>query len=624
MFWSSTDTSKRCKYFFSVDEIPLATKNMKEKEDVFMGGVTIPYIVDSVKRKNMSTEEGNKQPDMKRPKLIEVVTPPTAYLKVTKTSVIPKPTDNPSHNVPSLPLENAPSKVGKESCFKSLLTQWKSTVNSQTIVNPSTDPPFAIGSSVSERTPCRPSQAASKATAPFYHKSSPHKIIPQPGGPFNVYDLSNSNANRIAPKPRLIQPKLRYEVVPTVLQPDVSGCNTKRPILPKYDPPVVAIARHLQCHLTSNPQMLNYVGDTTLQGLSQVLGTAYSFPASHLPLSNVNSNGQFMPCYTLNLPDAFWSMHSMHTHEGSTSHPFQGQKAPCIVSKRPKSDSSCQTDGRAESQIENSTHDVPTDSSAQQVITDSNTWENIERHVNTELDKDNGTMPTCMLQSDLSFEAPDKCGDRCVTISDRIDTSVDQDTRGASIVDVEAKGRSSPGTVLPDIREFFGKQAVTSQLKRARELGLCGDSGKEFSETSPLSLENLPDLSCLQAAAQLAKLMPEMFSGDKSMARCSESAQTHKGRTQVSEQERLDGVDSLSSSSLPSPQNNCGGLDSRSESKKNRKWYQKRMKKLLDNGRQSKSRLRVTVKSEDGLVLTGISVQGTGMVSYLNRLFSVS
>jgi len=128
-------------------------------------------------------------------------------------------------------------------------------------------------------------------------------------------------------------------------------------------------------------------------------------------------------------------------------------------------------------------------------------------------------------------------------------------------------------------------------------------ANKNNDDVSPLSLQNISELSCLQAAAQLAKLMPEIFDEKKTAAFSSERDDSCSFDTLKDSHVDTHVVDVTTSSVTSTPE---GG---RPEVKRNRKWYQKRMKKLLGCDKQLKSRLRVTVKNEDGMILQGSSIQ---------------
>ena len=569
-----------------------------------MGGITISHNVKSVKRKDMSSVEEIPQPLQKRQKTNDISVA-TEESKITTTSITLKSTSTTSTGispVSSAVYSSKPLKIGKDPFEKYPSSQGKSTENPQ--VTKQTDSFYLAQSSVAGKTTINLQQTPKKQSTVFYHKSSPHKIIPQPGDLSSTYDspVSGKKLCNISPKPRLIQPKLRYEVLPTVLQPDVSGSNTKRPILPKCDQPVVAIARHLQYHLSSNPQMLNYVGNTTLQGLNQVLGMTYQYPVSPLPL-HVNSNRTITPCYTLNLPDAFWRTHAAQVHSSPSKHPFQVQRGPCAISKRTKTDSSCQTDSAEQNQGYNVDNELEMakDLEKQKDMNDKDTASHIKRRLN-------GDSTTDKCQQILSTET--KGGDTALNTdssSNCNNKSMAED--GSANVLPHSFDSASDNKTLPNFNDLIDKLASTSQSKNGNTHDKNQIINKSSDEISPISLQNISELSCLQAAAQLAKLMPEIFN-EKNTISSSEQNDAECPSLQLADSVSNYDTDSKANSdSVLSVVNNVGA-ESKSESKKNRKWYQKRMKKLLGSEKPNKSRLRITVKSEDGLHVTGISIQG--------------
>ena len=457
------------------------------------------------------------------------------------------------------------------------------------------------------RNTCAVSQPTlKKQTTVFYHKSSPHKIIPQPRSLATTYEVPINviRPTHVSSKPRLIQPKLRYEVVPTILQPDVSGSNTKRPILPKYDPPVVSIARHVQYHLNSNPQMINYVGDATLQGLHQVLGIAYQYPMSPVPL-HIDSSCHMLPCYTLNLPEIFWRTYAGQPQINTYSHHIPVQKSRHIISKRTTNDISCQTDHGESNQTQN----IGFKNNEKK---EPNKQPNFNRHLpQTKRKLDMNVAAGLERISFVSDSSSSTINDwrssetvsRCVRNSDASSSSVSHQRLECNPIEVTVENlwTSPADSKLPNIR---------SLIDNVTENDASQHTNRNNDDVSPLSLQNISELSCLQAAAQLAKLMPEIFDEKRTAALSSERDNSCSFDSLRDSHVDTHVVDVTTSSVTSTPER------SKTEGKRNHKWYQKRMKKLLGSDKQLKSRLRVVVKNEDGMVLQGSSIQGMTCVSW--------
>lgn len=568
LFWSSTDTSKRCKYFCSIDEVPAATKTSKEKEVIFMGGVTVAHSSKSVKRNRISEEE-SLEAGRKRPRLCYEASCSAEKPMITPMMETLNPTSNPTSSCShSIRFSKKPLANSRGVCDPSSNSLEKSATNSSitAIINSSCESVTAV--------------AKCKQTANVYHKTSPHKIIPQPGSHCPVFEKSAKKPNCKPVKLRLIQPKLRYEAVPRVLQPDVSCSLKKRPILPKCDPPVVAIARHLQYHLTSNPQVLHDIGDATLQGLNQVLGVTYSNSLLSSPFKlNVNSDRTVRPCYALNLPDAFWSLHAVEPPLHQTHQREGGQ---FFLNTRANTDSCSQTD----TEVGNNDREVKEQAETESQICacDKKNLSDCRKEMGIDIfneteEKSNQASPSSFLVKQCSAEKA------------HIDVN--------SVTDVSVHKLGSEEHILPTIREFVEKIVATSQPHN----GKAGDEMqcRSSNEMSPISLENISDLSCLQAAAQLAKLMPEIFKeGEKSSNLAQNSSE--RGSPCLKDSN----LSNFSSSSISSN----SFSDGKCENKRKRKWYHERMKRLLSNEKKSESRLRVTIRNEDGLIITGSSVQG--------------
>ena len=606
MFWSSKNTTKRCKYFFSVDEVPAATEVIEEKENIFMGGATIPHIIKQVKRKEISSNEEASQSVQKRRK-VATSTSEDGPMVVT-TSVTMVRTCTGTSYTSSAALSGRPLKIGKDPFEKSRITKEKPTSNQLSDSLSVTQDTITGKSSVSLQ------QSQKKPLAALGHKSSPHKIIPQPGGLLTTYEvpLNTMKSSIISQKPRLIQPKLRYEVVPTVLQPDVSGSNIKRPILPKVDQPVVAIARHVQYHLNSNPQMLNYIGDATLQGLHQVLGMTYQCPVSPIPL-HVDSCSTFMPCYTLNLPDAFWRTYAGQVQSSPPIHRFEVQTGLCVAKKGTKTDSSCQTDAKEHDQAQHIDCNIDKRNESEKCSKDNQFPIQSKRR----LDMDTAA-EKCVHQAgslhegnhDLVINTKNNDNKQQHVVKDTSACTSSKPHRTSECSPLNNVHAVSDDNTLPNIRHLIDGFSDTPHFDMGKELDNTQYASKNSDEMSPLSLQNISELSCLQAAAHLAKLMPEIFD-EKSKIPNTELSSS--GRCELSSP--VDSMRDVNSDCIVTDVSTSSAVsiivaDGKPDGKKSRKWYQKRMKKLLGNERQQKSRLRVTVKNEDGLLITGTSIQG--------------
>ena len=579
-----------------------------------MGGATIPHNVRQAKRKEMSPDEEALQSVQKRRKVS------TSALenepKVVTTSITMARASTEASYTSSAALRGRPLKIGKDPFERSRIAKGKVASNQLSDLLSVTQDAVTRKSSVTLQ------HTQKKPSAVFYHKSSPHKIIPQPGGLLTTYEvpLNTMKSTVISPKPRLIQPKLRYEVVPTVLQPDVSGSNTKRPILPKCDQPVVAIARHVQYHINSNPQMLNYIGDATLQGLHQVLGMTYQYPVSPIPL-HVDSSGAVMPCYTLNLPEAFWRTYAGQAQGSPSRHRFEVQTGPCVAKKLTKTDSSCQTDAEEHRQAQHIDYDIDKPKESEQHSRDNH----FPTQTNRRLDMDTAA-ENCVHQARSVHE-----GDHDVVINTKNSDNKQQYEKDTSVyASSKPQGTSEcsslnsvhavPGdNALPNIRHLVDGFSDTPHFDTRKELDKTQCTNKNSDEMSPLSLQNISELSCLQAAAHLAKLMPELFD-EKNKIQNTELSSS--GRHELSYP--VDSLRDINSDCVVTDVSTSSAMsilvaDGKSDGKKSRKWYQKRIKKLLGSERQQKSRLRVTVKNEDGLLITGSSVQG---ILSLIRAFS--
>ena len=457
------------------------------------------------------------------------------------------------------------------------------------------------------RNACATSQPTLKRQATvFYHKSSPHKIIPQPRSLSTTYELPINvmKPTHISSKPRLIQPKLRYEVVPTVLQPDVSGSNTKRPILPKYDPPVVSIARHVQYHLNSNPQMIDYVGDSTLQGLNQVLGIAYQYPISPVPL-HIDSSCNILPCYTLNLPEIFWRTYAGQPQISPSSHHVPVQRSPHVISKRTTNDFSCQTDREESNQTQHIAFKSKEKKGPNEQPNFNQRFPQTKRKLdmNVEAGLERISFVSDSSSSTINDWKSNETIRCCVRNSDASSSSDSHQKLESNPIEITVENLCTSPTdnKLPNIRNL---------IDSVKENDASQHANKNNDDVSPLSLQNISELSCLQAAAQLAKLMPEIFDEKKTAAFSSERDDSCSFDTLKDSHVDTHVVDVTTSSVTSTPE---GG---RPEVKRNRKWYQKRMKKLLGCDKQLKSRLRVTVKNEDGMILQGSSIQGITRVSW--------
>ena len=760
LFWSVKDTRKRCKYYFSIEE-KQTSKPLKEKEvaeDIFLGGLTTSHEERLGKRKSkendnevIANSQKRRKTDERSPQ-IDL----TASCPITKKQRTVQMTHSVTLEGTSFP--NRPLKIGKDpfdipkslgnvavrnsnpGSETALPTTERSTETSMrkpmvsTSEHRSFQNHFQKLSLHDSRTILRTSQqkASPRKISPL--KTSPHKIIPQPNSQFDraymnypgdsmssAMDQSHGiqrvpNCHENTGKPRLIQPKLRYELVPTILQPDTTGSSVK-PILPKCETPIVAIAQHLQYHLMANPQMLSYVGNTTLQGLNQVLGLAYPTvvsPGACYP----NVDTSVLPCYTLNLPDTFWNSYAVQKQAEdarSLRSPFQVQRGAYSSSKKSKGDASCQTEGTASDSYR------LTDSQRTDTIEKLKTLVNERTRQGAKVAESQELGPNRMLFS----RDPQGTEARHITVSSSPRTAmqvnygtschsarttsqinygaffneprpnlqanhglndprinlqayhaaVDGSSRTCDTSDVNfqnnlqsycrwlsfelAKGNKSASEAmlhgskigisdkatnrhssqpssndwnppcshsmnsfhmeesLPAIGKLVDRlpQISASNIKSVVS-GCSSGNGNSFND-SPLALDQVSEVSCLQAAAQLAEMMPELF---KDRHFVNKDSLAKDARSTMAEPlafngqhitEKASAGDIQPALKTDSMRTDNSFNDNRCEGKRNRKWYQKRMKKLLGNEKPNcMSALRIMLKNEEGLQIEGSTPQG--------------
>ena len=760
LFWSAKDTRKRCRYYFSIEEKQIS-KPLKEKEvaeDIFLGGVTTCHDEISGKRKSKEsdneiitnsqkrrkTDESCQQIDLTsscpiRPKqgtapmthsvALEETSFPNRPLKIGKDPFdVPKSLGEVSVRNSNSRYETALSKT-ERSTETSMQKPVVSTSEHRTVQNHVQNLSF-----LDSRTTLRTSQQKTFPCKISPVKTSPHKIIPQPNSQLDRVSMNYHgeamsraidqsygiqrvpNHHEKTGKPRLIQPKLRYELVPTILQPDTTGSSVK-PILPKCETPIVAIAQHLQYHLMANPQMLSYIGNTTLQGLNQVLGLAY--PTVVSPGSCYSTvDASVLPCYTLNLPDTFWNSYAVQKQAEdarSLRSPFQVQRGACSSSKKSKGDASCQTEGSA-SDSYRLTDSQRTDTIEKlRTLVNERTRQGTKfaesqdlgpnrglfsrdaqgteaRHITvsnnprTAMQANNGTGchsarttsqinygvfcndPRPNLQANHGLSDPrislqayhaavDGSSRTCDTSAVNfqndlqnycrwLSSELAKGNKGASEAMLHGSkiGMSDKATnrhssqpssndlnppcshsmnsfhmseSLPAIGNLVDRlpQISASNIKNVAS-GYSTDNGSSLND-SPLALDQVSEVSCLQAAAQLAEMMPELFKDQQfvNMGTLAKDA-----RSTMAEPLAFGGQDTMEKASAgdihpalktDSMKTDNSFNDNRSESKRNRKWYQKRMKKLLGNETPNCiSALRIMLKNEEGLQIEGDTPQG--------------
>lgn len=762
LFWSIKDTRKRCKYYFSIEEkqISKPTKEKEIVEDIFLGGLTTSHEERSGKRASEENDDEIITNSLKRRKTDEScqqtnltascpIRPKQGTVPVTKThSITSEETSFPNRplkigkdpfDVPKS-LGNASVRNSNSGCKTALFTTISSTEIS--MQNPVVSTAGGrTAQTLIQNLPLHDSQAkvrtAQQKTPPRKIsplKPSPHKIIPQPNTQFDrasmqfpadamsrAIDQSYGmqripNHHENTSKPRLIQPKLRYELVPTILQPDTTGSSVK-PILPKCETPIVAIAQHLQYHLMANPQMLSYVGNTTLQGLNQVLGLAYPTVVSPGSCySNVDTS--VLPCYTLSLPDTFWNSYAVQKQAEDARalrSPFQVQKGACSSRKKSKGDASCQTEGTAsdsyrliDSQrmdtieklrtlVNERTKQGAKIAHSQDLGQNRTVFARDSQHAHahnitvansprTAMQANYGAGchgarttsqinygafsndPNPYLQAHHGISDPrlnmqayhaavDGASKTCDTSTVNFQNNLQnycrwlsfelaQGNKGASetmlhgskigISDKATNGHSSLHSLndsnppcshsvnsfhlegsLPAIGNLVDRlPQISASNIRSVASGCSTDIGNSFND-SPLALDQVSEVSCLQAAAQLAEMMPELFKDHQfvnmdTVAKDAKSAMAEPlafGGHHITEKASAGDIQPALKTDSMRMDNSFN--DNKYESKRNRKWYQKRMMKLLgDEKTKCISALRIMLKNEEGLQIEGNTPQG--------------